>query len=164
MLKDQLFFGEKPEESKFEKIKNKYLFNKPYGGLWTSTYLGEHGSEWLQWSLDNEWYGDNMPKAWLVTPKDNLRVLTIDSNDDLMKKLGKYIGENKEFTFLANIDFEAVKLDWDVIHLTGRGEAETRLTMKHSLYGWDCESCLWLTWGFDEVKEIKKDWKEKMYL
>lgn len=159
-MKEQLFFGKKPEKELLQPVINQELLNKPLGGLWTSTYEKEYGSDWLQWTLGNDFY-DDVPKAWLLKPRSDLRVLLIDSYNDLVSKMDKYISRDKRFTFTYSIDFEEISKEYDVIHLTSRGEIETRFTTDYHLYGWDCESCLWLNWGFEEVTEIKEDWKEK---
>lgn len=73
---------------------------------------------------------------------------------------------------MAALDFERLKEDYDCIHLTGKGEAETRFPWmglgsgkqdykSASLCGWDCESTCWLTFPFDKIEYIggKKSFK-----
>lgn len=135
-------------------ITNRYV--KPSGGLWTSTYDERHGSGWVQWCLDEEY---SLPKAglWqctLLHPSPTARVYEIDTLADL-KRLLRTFGEN---TLGAGLrfgypDFEAVAREFDAIHLTDAGQWATRYS-EPSLYGWDCESTLWLRWVFASVEEI----------
>lgn len=61
-------------------------------------------------------------------------------------------------------DFELLAKHFDVIHLTENGQYETRLNHP-DLYGWDCESSLWLNWAVEKVedlgiKQYKVTWAE----
>jgi hypothetical protein len=105
--------------------------NKPKGGLWTSPVDSEYG--WKDWSEDNQ-YGDlsiHFDLAFEGT------VLEIDSVED-MNEL-PWI----EQEFMHFVSFEPlVFMGYDAIHLTNKGQCDTRLTYPKSLYGWDCETVL----------------------
>lgn len=85
---------------------------------------------------------------------------------------------------LRTVDFELMSQDIDAIHLTENGECVTRLPYltvnrdedkdlanllgadSMALYGWDCESTLWLNPKYENVEYIGKikatfnDWSE----
>jgi|SRR5580765_3814057 len=54
----------------------------------------------------------------------------------------------------CGVDWLAVAARHDGIHLTDRGQGDTRLTMPLSLYGWDCESTIWFRWAFTRVTPV----------
>ena len=158
----QLFIGrsgEKPEPQKMEPIQNQLYWNKPNGGLWTSTYQREtDDSDWLEWCKVEQ--PDWIPETrWLLYPKDGLRILRIDSLSDLKKALVDFRATRGpaflSTRFFAILDFEKLSQEFDGMHLTRKGQAETRMT-EPSLYGWDCESTLWFRWCFDRVEAIGK--------
>jgi hypothetical protein len=50
-------------------------------------------------------------------------------------------------------DFEKLAQDYDAMHLTKRGQIETRFSYDVNLWGgWDCESTVWFRWVFAEVR------------
>lgn len=125
------------------------VVRKPKGGLWTSTYCSEIGSAWVQWCLGEDF---GVPgggwRSWLLEPDPAARVLEIDSHADLHRVSASY-GLPIEYPGpLSALDFERLAVDYDAIHLTEAGQWATRLTHPLSLYGWDCESVLWLRWAF----------------
>jgi hypothetical protein len=103
---------------------------KPRGGLWSSPVNSEWG--WADWCKSAN-YGSL--DSWFEF-KFNGRVYVIDSHKDAMcmpwvsNGCGKYI------------DFEQMVNSYDAIHLTVKGEYDTRYVDNCSLYGWDCESVL----------------------
>lgn len=132
---------------------------KPDGGLWTSTYHETEGSGWVQWCLGSDY---SVPRigweSWLLTPDPTARILTIDSYQDLRRVLRSY--GRRPFDFLPSWpsqlkpDFEKIVLDYDAVHLTQEGLWATHLSHPYDLYGWDCESTVWLRWAFTEVKSL----------
>lgn len=48
---------------------------------------------------------------------------------------------------------EAIAKKYDAVHLTSEGQWRTRHSTPN-LYGWDCESTLWLRWKFEKVEYI----------
>lgn len=142
-------------EVDFIPVRNRDYFNKPYGGLWTSTYRPEtNDSEWVAWCRDEK-FGNVDDQTWhLLTPKTNVNIYTIDTLNDLCELLQKYHVENNK-THLQYLDFEAISQVYDGIRLTSTGQWRTRLTTP-DLYGWDCESTLWFGWQFDSVQKIKE--------
>lgn len=122
--------------------------NKPFGGLWASPYI-EHGQYKSAW---DKWCTYEMPNrvknyGVLFELKEDSKIYTIDSADDLKELLSKY--ENKQsllygtITSFAIIDFEALAKDYDGVFLTNKGQCDTRFSQP-SLYGWDVESLVLL--------------------
>ncbi len=119
------------------------------GGLWTSTFDEHHGSDWVQWSLGEEFRCDRESaswQTWLLDPDPAARVVDIDSYADLAALVAAYPGG----------DYPAwhdIAVDFDAVHLSERGQWATRLSGPFNLYGWDCESTLWLRWAFAAVED-----------
>jgi hypothetical protein len=160
----QLYIGEHgPRPALFKTPRNRDMFVKPTGGLWTSTYLGAaDGSDWVRWCRDEGGFG-NVEKAnwWLLTADPEAHVLVIDSYADLARATAAYpLIWDRADPFYAErpkLDYEAIARDFDGVHLTDRGQWRTRLTHPLDLYGWDCESTLWLRWSFEGVQECQKE-------
>lgn len=112
-------------KSKFKGITSRSHQNKPLGGLWTSPIESSYG--WKDWSEDND-FGD-LSRSFKI--KFSGDVLIIDNEADML---------NLPWIDDRTIDFTLI--DADAIHLTEKGEHDTRLTWPKSLYGWDCETFL----------------------
>jgi hypothetical protein len=135
---------------------------KPRGGMWTSTYAGSHGSGWVQWCLSED-YGctpDSTFPLWTLEPDTAARIYQIDSYADLESLVAAY-PHRQEFPdhgFGAWSDvrprWEHVARDFDAVNLTDEGQWETRLSHPLDLYGWDCESTLWLRWAFVSATDL----------
>ena len=163
-----------------------HLGVKGKGGLWTSTYLGkEEGSDWIQWCLGSE-FGLPMGGIWkgyLLEPKKDLRLYTIDSLEEMHILFDKY---GYQMYPQVSIDHEGIywermAQDYDALLLTEYGEAVTRhsgffarLREKdknlkaewkarnmRSFYGWDCESTFHFRWNFTSVEPIELNLKHK---
>ena len=160
-MDDQLFVTDKdqrPSPALMLSIKNSpHSWVKPLGGLWTSTYTGEEtGSAWVQWCLVEEF---NLPKdgwhCYLLKPKKDANVYVVDSKEDLKVLLDRF--ERRDFpglSLMRAIDFEKMALHYNGLHLTRKGEWETRMDIRDNLYGWDVESTLWFRWVFEEVEDL----------
>jgi hypothetical protein len=146
-------FDEKKFEMmwKFRSIEN--YFVKPKGGLWTSSFEinkdrdNEFPSDWYNWCCWEmpQWIGN---KALLFDVYKDAKIFHINSMKDLEELFKWYPRIKEPSTFSHTIDFESIAKDWDAIHLTWAGQAETRWSTDGSLaganlYGWDCESTLW---------------------
>lgn len=131
--------------------------NKPVGGLWTASWLGPRlGSNWVQWCLENNFaYGlENSFPCWLLIPDRHARIFTIDSYVDLEVLDHLYGVPLFEGSSMRSFDFGRMSLDYDAVHLTMRGQLQTRLSHPLSLYGWDCECTLWLSFKFDSIENL----------
>lgn len=118
-------------------------------GIWTSTYDHEDGqSGWTRW-CEEEHFGVPDWHGVLLHPLTSARIYTIDCYADLEIFVRRYPVPSA----FTGIDFEAARGDWDAIHLTEAGEALTRHSYPLSLYGWDCESTIWLCWVFEPQSE-----------
>lgn len=165
----QLYIGTNSIEGHFP-IKNRESpWVKPIGGLWTSTYDSVTGSAWVRWCFAEDWCipDDEMWNCTLLHPA-TCRVLEIDTFEDLVTALQRYgrpdapllesgYSSTKCLGFRPpikdNLDFERISEDYDAIHLTDRGQGETRLTIPN-LYGWDCESTVWFRPKFEKIEHI----------
>ena len=107
---------------------------KPKGGLWTSPVNSGYG--WRHWCEDNEFNASLLKKSFQLRFEGCL--LTIDSVQDLEKLPWIDLSYGRCFPLWEAIEFCGV----DAIHLTERGEQETRFSSPHNLYGWDCETVL----------------------
>lgn len=150
----------------FEPVKTpEYPRWKPRsGGLWTSTYLGVLGSDWIRWCRSESFYcngnGDEGFRVWLLEPDRDARIYEIDSYADLERLVEGYPQHPEDE--LADLHLGVftqpawgeVAADYDAIHLTEEGQWATRMTHPLSLYGWDCESTLWLRWAFASWRDL----------
>lgn len=133
--------------------------DKPSGGFWTSTYLGDHGSGWTNWCLGEQFdcSRDNPRwRAWLLHPCPGARVYVIDTLADLHALVNRFYHERRYPSghISAYPHWERVAEEYDGVRLTEEGVWRTRLTFPTDLYGWDCESTLWLRWAFDRVEDL----------
>lgn len=103
---------------------------KPRGGLWTSPVDSGYG--WQQWATENE-FGD-LSRHFDLTFTGN--VLVIDAVEDLEKLVWLELTDGVDYPVFQPLASMGV----DAMHLTVRGQEETRFSMPHNLYGWDCET------------------------
>jgi len=136
-----IVFDKAYDPSKFEPITNKSFINKPKGGLWTSPFAPDKGSEWIEW-CKNENFGvkDEGSPISILKVKDDGKFLLISTLKDLVEILQIF----QEKTFQGNyfdpvLDYESLAQSIDGIYLTTAGQWATRLTHP-GLYGWDCET------------------------
>jgi hypothetical protein len=144
-----------PSEKRFVPPENSPCSTKPFGGLWTSSYDEQWGSDWVQWCL-SENFKSNPFDSWLLIPKSSARVYVIDSLAALQTLLD-YRGVEWKLSSAAfseiGPDFKTLAEEIDGIQLTQEGQWETRFS-RPGLYGWDCESTLWLRWAFESVQYL----------
>jgi hypothetical protein len=134
---------------------------KPRGGLWTSTYQPDtQTSAWVDFCR-TEYSAESVLRNpddlhWSVlTPNLVARIYTIDHDDDLRAIVARYpLLLDPADTAPQRIDFARFSQDYDALHLTERGEQYTRSSEPY-LWGWDCESTLWMRWCFDSVRVIR---------
>jgi len=121
------------DPNKFAPISDVPFRNKPKGGLWTSPVDSEYG--WRDWCEAESW-GD-LTKSFEV--EFTGAVYVIDSMQD-MNEL-PWI-ECDGHSFISFQALCAMGFTYDAIHLTEKGQSDTRFTYPRSLYGWDCETVL----------------------
>lgn len=127
-------------EEKFIQPKNDWI--KPIGGIWGSTYIPDevYSSDWERWCIEEN-FGYNWREAVIFTLKPDAKVYEIDSVQDLNNLARAYNVHGNGV--LTRLDFEAmVAAGIDAIHLTEKGQKETRFSRPYTLYGWDVESWL----------------------
>ncbi len=144
-------------------IENLPRRNKPKGGVWTSTYTpdSEYCSAWIQWCVWEEmckWVGGEEDCTVLTVERD-ARVYEIDSQGDLLKLYGRERWRRKLSSYLEEYipDFEALAKAIDGIHLTEKGQRETRLIPGSNLYGWDTESTIWFRDAFEDARPLSEE-------
>lgn len=134
-------------------VANGYNSIKPTGGLWTSTYNNEYGSDWIQWCESEEFSTTKGHDGFLLYPDHEAKIFTIDDLDDLINLFNDYELNNQE-TYSKALNFERISQEYDAIHLSENGQRETRLSYPYNLCGWDCECTLWFRWCFKEVEKF----------
>jgi hypothetical protein len=127
------------------------------GGLWTAQWDEQYGGGWVQWCYGEDF---DVPKdlSWevtLLTPKPDARILVIDCLSDLKAAFERWPDPSPNSRFGKGYPaWHLIAKEFDAVHLTERGQWDTRLTMDVDLYGWDCESTLWLSWAFHEIQVL----------
>jgi hypothetical protein len=135
-------------------IRNRTPMNKPHGGLWTSTYNSEYGSDWIRW-CKSENFSDHFD-GFILYPKGDAKILIVDTVEDLRNIFGQYmVKDNPMAHMMPAIDFEAISKDYDAMSITEEGQWRTRFSHPYNMYGWDCESTVWFNWCFDKVEKYK---------
>lgn len=135
--------------------------NKPRGGFWTSTFLprGRFTSDWV--CFLGEEALEEKRKHLLLQVKSSAKVFHIDSESDLTELIKKYpdtamMERQKSFmqygSVDAPIDWESVSKVYDGVHLTEKGQHETRDSSPYDLSGWDAESTVWFRNVFSSMK------------
>ena len=120
---------------RFNTIKNRY-WCKPEGGFWASPIDSEYG--WKNWCKSEDFRLSKLKTNFRFSITG--RIYVIDSLKDLTRL--PFTAPHSEYVFITGYpDFEKIALEYDAIHLTTNGEAETRYSTPN-LYGWDCESVL----------------------
>jgi hypothetical protein len=126
--------GKELKLEKIEPIKNEFV--KPKGGLWASPINSSFG--WREWCESEGFRLRSFDTSFQFSISGN--ILVIDSEDDL-----KFFNWDRPYSHVDMLipDFEdLVFTGYDAVHLTVKGEYETRFSVPYSLYGWDCESVL----------------------
>ncbi|KRT93078.1 hypothetical protein AB447_203860 [Bacillus glycinifermentans] len=138
-------------------IKNRIEISKAEGGIWTSTYHKENGSDWIQVYDLIKGIPEEGLDGWLLIPSMDARVYTVSTLADLLWLHEKYEQKNAGVPdFIKSLDFEKMTDDFDAIHLTKEGQQQTRHSRPVNLWGWDSESTHWFRWCFEKVEYIGK--------
>lgn len=155
------------EKFRFQPIKNA-LQNKPYGGLWSSTYMpkSKYCSDWIRFCRIEKFYTHLLNTGTLFNFKKNTRIFHINSSEDFQEFLD-IIGKINvfDFPFETNltycINFEKASKYFDVIHLSKTGQLETKyismidFDISNTLNSWDCECCLTMNFDCIDLDSIK---------
>jgi hypothetical protein len=143
--------GQAPSPALLTPLSNS--FNKPQGGFWTSTYLGQPAiSAWAE-TCRREELIDDFPDTYLLTVDPSARVLEIDGLETLRALMAQYPYHKSGYEVNSFLDYEALAREYDGLHLTKDGQATTNYT-KPTLMGWGCESTVWTRWVFREIKAL----------
>lgn len=121
------------EKNKFEHIKNREYFTKPYGGLWASPIDAEYG--WKDWCKAEDYAECREQNSFTFTLSDSSNIFHIRSVQDLQslpqQKHEKPLAYDLDFEEILRSGYDAVEL-----HLSEDRE------LYWELYGWDCDSIL----------------------
>lgn len=164
----QAWVGSELDEGRVRPLERGVLRMKPVGGLWTSTFDERYGSGWVQWCLAEEFgrsRGDPVFPIWTLDPNPEARVYEVDSYADLEalhERYGDFAPPPRSRLPIFDLshfgvpwlDWHRIAEDFDAVHLTEEGQWATRLTAPLNLYGWDCESTLWLRWAFVCTRDL----------
>lgn len=128
--------------------------NKPYGGLWTSTYA-DGKSHWVEW-LEGEWESQLHSNWFVLHPSPDARVLVIDEDSvDVIPR--KQVPDGhfypRRYNESGPIDWLALASEYDGVHLPRR--CNHYMDPLYEFYGWDCESTVWFRWVFEKVERVK---------
>ncbi|MFO1518123.1 MAG: hypothetical protein U1F57_00440 [bacterium] len=150
VLRPQLFItqeGNHPRPERLEPVKNIVAFPKPRKGFWTSTYLETRGSAWVERGRDLKNH------SYLLRPRADAKIYVVDSYEDLERLMNQYGRE--DVSGIKTLDYEAMSRDYDGLHLTRKGEVDTRPFQGRSydLDTWDVESTLWFRWVFEQAED-----------
>ncbi len=159
------FYYNKPDKNKMETVKNNlgYLryFRSTYGGLWTSSYDENFGSNYLKDLLSHgcilsRYIAFNNKKkklqGYIMEPRQNTKLYVVESLNDLLLLIKKY--PLKKFSNLP--DHEAISKQWDGIYLPRKGFIDTFYS-KFYLIDFFSEFCLWYKWCFSNIKRLEYD-------
>ena len=145
------------KEELFNKDLTNNGINKPKGGLWSSPYNKDTISGWYQFCKEQNFIKADNTVGVIFTLKEEARVYTIDSKEDLDNLANKYpivVKENLRYNFM--IDYTKVSKDYDAIYLTDKGQWATRFSRPNTLYGWDCETLLVLNFNAIDLDSMEK--------
>jgi hypothetical protein len=140
-----------------------YGSRKPQGGLWTSSYLGERGSDWVRYfsgdwaAWEPEWAeGGGVYGCHLLVPRADARVLMLRDEEDLERAWESYAWKNKDYPGdrSRSIAWHAVAEEWDAVHVTGNCVRTCEHAQPFPAYGWDAESTCWFRWAFESAESI----------
>lgn len=165
----QLFLPRKhiaaPSIYLFDKIYNNNF--KPSGGIWTSSYNVDFGSEWFQLYYDKD-YSFNK-KGFILLIYGNPRILVIDSVKKLKNLFRNYSTRKRVYItrhdgqlYLVltkdrrkRLDFEKISTKYDALHITSE-LARTMVKVGKNYYfsGFDVESTIWF--NLDHLRLLKE--------
>ena len=140
------------------------IINKPQRALWTSPIKTINDvliSPWLYWCLLEDFR--IYKHTYILYLKENLRILTINNENDL-KLLPRIV-----FEFGTCLDFKALSEYYDGIYLTENGASELHSIRENiSFNSWDVESVCWFNveWIKDTyyIKDYYKYLEKKRHL
>lgn len=132
----------------FKERKEGHLHGKPSRVLWTSSLMEDNRSSWLA-AINSSFVpidksSLNYYRVSVDTTKAN--IFNIDSLEEVIGLVELYgVPEGEK----AAVDWEAVRLDFDAVHLSFRGVLAAQgvpvgsTNGAYSLAFWDCESTAW---------------------
>jgi hypothetical protein len=117
---------------------------KPSGGLWTAP-INARGTAWTEYCMS---YGAPDAPIYRVVPDPGAAVFIIHNVEDLQELERKFPDVEPPWVPMwPRLDWVAAAQAIDAVWLTEYGQHATRFS-EPGLYGWDCETVLWLRPSF----------------
>ena len=144
-----------PSLARFLPIKNmeQGFINKPYGGLWTSTYDQLSGlTDWQKWCKSSDYEINRYLKEssqYLLIPSSSLDIVVIDSYNDLDK-----LTFRPEIYGYSSIDYAGMSQIYDAIALTSQGYFDLMTHRVIEFSSWNIPCTLWLKYKFKSVIKL----------
>lgn len=137
----------------FMPVHNRYLSNKPEGGLWASPTV-DFDIDWKTWSEEADFRTNKLKTYFDFKLKNNARILVIKDIKDL-NKLPRIVSDDPDIKDILaydsmniDIDFEKLKEDYDAVMVYMYRSKDIPKELRccdgiyYKLYGWDCDSLL----------------------
>lgn len=113
-LPPQVFMGSQPQPDQIQLLQNHGAVYKPTGGIWTSNYQPDYGSEWSAFVHKEEMsVNPHKQHLWLIIPKHDLKILVVDSPEKL--KSLPHLAPHIEGDNVCPLDYEAIALKYDAL-------------------------------------------------
>src|ERR1700677_1305699 len=140
-------------------------------GMWTSTFTPENEeglSDWYRWCKAEDFLIDKWRWAYVYEVATPLKIIEINSQEDLHALNDEYglqdptdLMMKEKYPGWERIrrwpNWERLAREFHAVHLTEEGQWATRLPPSgDDLYGWDCESTLWLQLHRNTFRYVKK--------
>jgi hypothetical protein len=120
----------------------------------------KYACDWMRFCMSEQFYESSWRFGYVYQPRKNLRIVEIDGLNDLLAVLDEFGTVDSR---MAQLGFPRRYPNWqemakhfDAIHLTEKGQWETRFSRPNDLYGWDTESTLFLRLHRNTLKFVKK--------
>ena len=141
------------DPKKFQPVYNRYLSNKPYGGLWACPTV-DVDIDWKTWSENENFRTDKLKEYFDFKIKKDSRVLVIKDIKDI-DKLPRIVSDDPNLkgvlvydSMNLDIDFEKLKENYDamLVYMYRSKDIPKELMccdgIYYKLYGWDVDTLL----------------------
>lgn len=165
-MKDQIIMHCRefdPEKAEFDLTPN--VVGKPQKAMWSSTMMNPiTKTGWLEWSYYEDFFVSGNKSVFHVTPKENVKVLTINSMEDIKR----YLPLLKDNFNRIYFDYKKLAKEYDGVNFTigaialgkiGYPPIDVPMWLYMTLNAFDCESTVWFNnkWieNYTYIGEIK---------
>ena len=153
-LPQQVFVGKHPSPDKLMPISNEGLAYKPRGGIWTSPYRPQYGSEWAYFVETEGMESKSKQQQWLVQPKPELKILVVDSSETL--KSLPHLPPKIPGDDVHPLNYEAIAQEYDALVI--KEEVIRSGSVNNEVYTFDIESTIWFGtrgWPFESIQLLE---------